>query len=406
MRHAVFVVPFRFETSLRFLKAAFHVPGVAVSLISQDPVDSFGPDVKKRLTGHWQVKNALDARHLATACVGLSKQHGPVDRLIGVLEQLQEPLAEARAELGLPGLSVDASHNFRDKSRMKDVLRAAGVPCARHRLATNADEARRFLDEIGYPVVMKPPAGAGAVNTFRLDEASQLEQALSSFPPGPGNPALIEEFIVGKEHSFDSVMVKGEPRWHSISVYSPTPLEVLKTDWIQWCVLLPREIDGPEFDEIRRVAAPALRALGLETGLSHMEWFRRPDGTVAVSEVGARPPGAQFTSLMSYAHDADMYLAWSRLMMTDEFDPPTRRYAAGAAYLKGQGRGKIKRISGLDEAQKELGRLAVEVKLPEPGKAPSTSYEGDGYAILRHPETAVVAEGLKRLVSMVRVELG
>lgn len=405
MRHVAFVVPFRFETSLRFLRAATRLPGVAVSLISQDSLEAFG-DLKAGLAAHWRVDDALDAQHLVVATQGLAKRIGPVSRLIGVLEQLQVPLAEARATLGLPGLSVAAAHNFRDKARMKDVLRQAGVPCARHRLVANAAEARAFVQEIGLPVVMKPPAGAGAVNTFRIDQPHQLEEAMRSFPPSAQSPALLEEFIVGQEHSFDSVFVGGRMLWHSISRYAPTPLEVLSNDWIQWCVLLPREIDGAEYDEIRRVADHALHALGMDTGLSHMEWFRRKDGSAAVSEVGARPPGAQFTSLMSYAHDTDMYHAWSRLMIEGRFDPPQRRYAVGAAYLRGQGHGRVKTIHGLEQAQREFGELAVEVKLPERGQTPAKTYEGDGYAILRHPDTAVVAEALKRLVSMVRVELG
>ena len=111
-------------------------------------------------------------------------------------------------------------------------------------------------------------------------------------------------------------------------------------------------------------AERGLPALGLETGLSHMEWFRLADGRVVVSEVGARPPGAQITSLLSYAHDIDFYQAWPRLLVFDEFDPPPRRYAVGAAYVRGQGQGKVRAIHGLDEAQRRFGSLVVEARLP------------------------------------------
>ena len=72
-----------------------------------------------------------------------------------------------------------------------------------------------------------------------------------------------------------------------------------------------------------------------------MEWFRRPDGSVAVSEVGARPPGAQITSMLCYAHDFDLYTAWARLMVDGSFDPPERKWAAGTVYLRGQGAGQV-----------------------------------------------------------------
>ncbi|MDX1507146.1 MAG: hypothetical protein R3358_02620, partial [Woeseiaceae bacterium] len=152
-------------------------------------------------------------------------------------------------------------------------------------------------------------------------------------------------------------------------------------------------------------ADTGLKALGLQTGLSHMEWFRLPDGRIAISEVGARPPGAQITSLLSYAHDIDFYRAWPRLMVFGEFDAPPRRYAAGAAYIRGQGRGSVRRIHGLGEAQKRFGDVVVEAKLPREGQPPSDSYEGDGYVIVRHPDTQVVEHALTEIVKTIRVEL-
>ena len=403
--NTAFVVPFMFKTSTRFLRAALKLPGVRIGLISQDPPERFGSEVADALAGHCQVQDALSSDQLVAAVNHLSGRMGKIERLLGVLEQLQVPLSEAQHRLGLPGLSVEAAHLFRDKSLMKDRLRQAGLPCARHQLAVDAHQIRSFIDQVGFPIIMKPTAGAGAVNTFRLDRIEQLEEALRAFPPNAERPMLMEEFIVGEECSFDAVSVSGRTVWHSISEYSPSPLEVMRNDWIQWCVLLPRTIGGPEYESIRTVAAQALSTLGLKTGLAHMEWFRRADGSVAISEVGARPPGAQFTSLLSYAHDTDMYEAWARLMITGEFTPPERRYAAGAAYLRGQGRGRVRAIHGLDRAQREMGDLVMEISLPQAGQHKSSSYEGDGHVILRHGRTEVVAAALKRLISLIEVEL-
>ena len=71
---------------------------------------------------------------------------------------------------------------------------------------------------------------------------------------------LLEQMVVGAEHSFDSVLIDGEAVWHSISRYLPTPLEVLENPWIQWAVLLPRDIATPEYDVIRREGVRGLRA--------------------------------------------------------------------------------------------------------------------------------------------------
>ena len=403
--HVIFAAPFFMDATLRFLRGTLQLSGVDVTLVSQDPFERLPADIRERLAGHWRVDNALDPEHLVAAGKALQGRFGSAARYFGPLEQLQVPLAMAREALGIAGLNAEAALNFRDKARMKNVLRDAGVPCARHALAGDAASAIEFAEAVGFPLVVKPPAGAGGKATYRIDDANQLRALLERAPPDPDRPTLYEEFVSGTEFSFDSVMCNGELVWHSISRYMPSPLEVLENPWIQWCVLLPREIDGAEFDPIRAAAGNGLRALGLETGLSHMEWFRLRDGRIAISEVGARPPGAQITSLLSYAHDVDFYRAWPQLMVFGEFAPPPRQYAAGAAYIRGQGRGTVRRIHGLDEAQRRFGSLVVEAKLPHEGQSPSDSYEGDGYVIVRHPETAVVENALIDIVRMIRVEL-
>lgn len=391
---------------MAFIEGAAQLPDTHLTVISQDPAQRIPERTRHLLAGHWRVNDALDPQQLIDAARALARSFGKATRIIGSLEQLQVPLAAAREALGISGLTLEAALNFRDKSRMKTVLANAGVPCARHALVSDKDAAERFAAQVGFPLVLKPPAGAGAKGTYRLDNASELAKFLADHPPNSEQPVLCEEFVHGTEYSFDSIVIAGRPIWHSISSYMPSPLEVMNNDWIQWCVMLPRDVSGPEFDPIREAAFQGLTALGMETGLSHMEWFRLPDGRIAISEVGARPPGAQITSLLSYAHDINFYRAWPHLLVFDEFEPPVRKYACGAAYVRGQGTGRVQRITGLDEAQRRFGSLVVEVKLPQEGQPPSGSYEGDGYVIVRHPDTDVVQHALMEIVRLIRVELG
>jgi biotin carboxylase len=311
-----------------------------------------------------------------------------------------------REALRIPGMAGSTARNFRDKARMKDVLAAAGLPCARHARVSSEDEVWRFARETGYPLILKPTAGSGSRSTFRVQDEEQLRTALASGAPTAEAEMMIEEFVTGEEHSFDSVCLGGKLVWYSTTDYLPGPLQVLENPWIQWSVVLPRERRRPDVDGFVPVAQAALRALGMVNGLSHMEWFRRSDGRYAISEVGARPPGAQFVRLISYAHDTDMYAAWARLMIFDVFDPPERPFAAGAAYLRGQGAGRVTAVRGLQEVRDLVGQLAVEVKLPRKGQSPTGTYDGDGYVIVRHPETEVVKKALSILVRTVRVELG
>ena len=402
---AVFVAPFLLDATVRFIDAAASLRGVRLAVVSQDPVANLPDSLRDKLAAHWHVDDGLDAAQIAAATRSLAGHLGGVDRLIGTLEQLQVPLGEVRDALQLPGMGAEVARNFRDKSRMKDVFAAHGVPCARHGVATSAAQAVRIAGRIGLPVVVKPPSGAGAHATFQVDTPEHLEGWLRVDPPTPERPALLEERVSGAEHSFDSVCVAGEVAWHSISRYLPTPLEVLRNPWIQWSVLLPRTIVVAEFDAIRDAAARGLRALGMDTGFSHMEWFRLRDGGIAVSEVAARPPGAQFTSLLSYAHDTDMYAVWARLEVLGEFEAPERRHAVGAVYLRGQGRGVVRGVHGLEILQRELGDLVVEARLPHEGQPRGESYEGEGYVILRGNDTDVVAAALRRVADVARVEL-
>ncbi len=400
----VFVAPFLAPATMRFVRAAAGLPGVALGLVCQDPIGRVPDDLRRVLAGYHRVDDCFDTEALLVAILELFGRRPP-RRILGALEQLQVPLACVRERLGVEGLDVESAMNFRDKDRMKTVLREAGVACAKHGSATSPAGAVEVAGRLGFPLVAKPPAGAAAANTLRISSPDELSEYLAKMPPSKMHPLLLEEFVVGDEHSFDAVSIAGEVVWHSLTHYSPGPLAVLENPWIQWTVLLPREIDHARYDDVRRIGAQTLDALGMKTGLSHMEWFRRTDGSIAVSEIAARPPGAQFTTLMSYAHDTDFYAAWAELMVFDRFEPPPRAYAAGIAYLRGQGSGRVVRIHGLDAVQRRFGSMAVEVRLPKPGQLPVSSYEGDGYVVLRDRDTGRIVEALKWIVETVRVEL-
>lgn len=404
MSVVLFAAPILSENAARMIAAIAALPDVRAGVISQAPLEDLPAPVRSQVS-HWRVVDVLDVAQLQEAVRQLEARLGPVDRLVAAYEQLQVPLAEVREQRGIAGMRADAARNFRDKARMKSLLRDAGLPCARHRLAASVEDAVRCAREMGYPLVVKPPAGAGAQATTKVENEHALRAAVESAAPHAARPVLLEEYVTGHEHSFETASIGGRAVWHSLTHYYPSPLEVLRNPWIQWCLVLPREVEAPQYDDIRAAAFRALQVLGMETGLTHMEWFRRPDGTVAISEVAARPPGAQIMTVISRAHDFDAVAEWARLMVFEQFTAPARRYAVGAAYLRGQGNGRVKAIHGLDQVERELGSLVVDFKLPAPGQAPTGSYEGEGFIILRHPETAVVQQALQRLISTVRVEL-
>lgn len=401
MRNVAFVAPFPLETTLRFARAAARLDGVRLLGIGQElPVGKDGALFADQV----QVADGLDTRQLIEAARLLERRHGKLHRVLGILEPLQVQLGEVRRALGVPGTDPETADLFRDKARMKDELRRHGLPCARHRLIRTWADAEAFVGEVGLPLVLKPPAGMGCKATWRVKTGDELRAALAAIHASPERPALAEELLRGREHSFETITVGGQVRFQSVSRYYPTPLEVMETPWIQWVVVLPRVIDGPEFADARALGVRAIGALGLETGMTHMEWFRRDDGSLAIGEIAARPPGAHIVLANSYAHDADLYRAWARAVVDDAFDGPfERRYAVGVAYLRGVGRGRVVRVTGVDRANEMVGKLVVESRLPSVGAPRSDSYEGDGYVIVRDPDTEVVKAAMKTVIETIQV---
>lgn len=399
-RNIIFIAPFPADVTMRFVRAAKRLDNVKLLGVVHTPA----PNAHEIYDDLVRIENPMDTAELIDAVERLKKRHGQPYRIIGVLEMMQEQLALLRQHFGVEGTPPAVADAFRDKAKMKEALRKAGLPTARHKTLTSADDARAFVQEVGFPMVIKPPAGLGTKSTFRIRNADELASALSALHISPQNPMLAEEFLTGKEFSFETLTTGGVPRWHSISHYTPTCLEAVETPWIQWCCYLPRDISGKEYDGIRDVGFRAIQALGLKDGMTHMEWFMRPDGSLAIGEIAQRPAGANISIMNGYAHEMDIYKAWNRAVIDGGFDGPyERKYAVGTAFLRGVGRGRVTGATGFAEIKRQLGPSIVEAKIPTVGDPKNDSYEGDGYIVVRDPSTDVVKSLLSTIIQTIRI---
>ena len=405
MRHIVFIAPRFLDNTNRYLKAFAELDNVTLSVISLDPESAIPAAIHPRIAGHYGV-TSLDTPELTSSI-------GRIDRLVGFLEELQVPLAEVRAVLDIEGIRTRAAHNFRDKDQMKTVLRAAGVPVARSTLATTWSELEAFIADVGYPVIVKPRAGLGTRATYRVTERAELDAIP---PPSNAAPLQVEEFVTAREHTCETVTIRGKPIWRSGTRYFPSPLEVLETPWIQYAVLLPREADDQTWTNFHPINNAALAALfgddatttAAGTALTHMEWFMRGDGTSLVNEVGVRPPGVHIMPMMGLTHDTDMFADWARLMALEEFTPKPRTCAAGAAFFRGpaprEARGaRIVSVTGIERAVEECGDSLVMMRTPKLGQPRTEHYEGEGWAIVKHATTEGVKSSLRALLENVQI---
>jgi hypothetical protein len=278
-------------------------------------------------------------------------------------------------------------------------------------LATTRSELEAFVEELGYPVVVKPRAGMGTRATFRVTDRAELA-ALPA--PSPTAPLQVEEFVRAREHTCETVTIRGTPIWRSGTRYFPSPLEVLETPWIQYAVLLPREDDDPTWTRFHPINGVALAALlgdqaqtAAGTALTHMEWFVREDGSCLVNEVGTRPPGVHIMPMMGITHDTDMFADWARLMTFDQFEPKPRRCAAGSAFFRGPGTGaRIVSVTGIERAIEECGDALLMMRTPKIGQPRAEGYEGEGFAIVKHATTEGVKRALRALIENVQVRYG
>jgi len=119
--------------------------------------------------------------------------------------------------------------------------------------------------------------------------------------------------------------------------------------------------------------------------------------------------------LMGHVLDVDMHRVFAELMVFERLPQLERRYAAGAAYLRGQASASkrdsgqplsVRAVHGLAEVQREYGEYIVEGKLPQVGQLQATTYEGDGFLIVRHRDSEFVREAVQQIVRRVQVELG
>jgi phosphoribosylamine--glycine ligase len=103
------------------------------------------------------------------------------------------------AGLFIAGPTAEAAQLEGSKSFAKDFMIRAGIPTARYRTVTSLDEARRSLDEFGFPVVLKADGLAAGKGVVIVEDRAKAEQALPSLI---GSRLVVEEFLRGEEVSF------------------------------------------------------------------------------------------------------------------------------------------------------------------------------------------------------------
>jgi hypothetical protein len=386
--HVLFMAP-HFPANQRQFVRALHAVGARVTGIGDVPADHLDGELKSWLHGYEHIPSLADEGAL-TNVVRRVQAREWVDRLECTVEAIMLTTARVREATGIPGLSVEKVLLCRDKFIMKQYLRERGVPCARNAAVDTPEDARRFVANVGFPVVIKPRDGAGAHDTFKVDDDAGLERAIVATGVGQARKFItVEEFISGHEGFYDTLTCNGQVVFEAVSHYYPNVLDAMRNRWINPYIVTTNRIDSPGYDELKAMGRKVIRELGLDSSPTHMEWFFGPRG-LSFSEIGARPPGVRFWDLYCWANDIDLYVEWARALVHGNARPrPSRVYSAGLISIRPSQDGRITGYSGLEAVQEKVGRWLGEVHLPAIGQRTAdvgAGYMGHGWMHVRHPD--------------------
>jgi len=180
---------------------------------------------------------------------------------------------------------------------MKERFQKANINVAKGKKVADKEEALKFIEEVGYPVVAKPDIGVGATGTFKLTVEADLEKL--DFTMG----YFMEEFIVGTIVTFDGYTDKnGNLVFYTSHVYSNGVMEIAES---KSHLYYYSHRDIPK--DLEEVGTRAIKAWDVRERFFHFEFFRRSDDSIVGLEVNLRPPGGFSMDMFNYGNDIDLY---------------------------------------------------------------------------------------------------
>jgi formate-dependent phosphoribosylglycinamide formyltransferase (GAR transformylase) len=384
----IFIEP-AFPANQREFVRGLAAAGATVIGIGERPVDYLDQELRDWMLHYQQIGNVTDLGELVEA-VRFAQSKVWIDALESTIEAHTMAAAQAREACGIPGTSVRTAYLCRDKPSMKEVLREAGIPTAQSAAASSAAELRAFAERVGYPLILKPRAAAGASGTSRVDSEAGLDRAIADLGASGASDVAVEEFVEGHEGFYDTISIDGRPAYDFISHYYPNVLEAMRERWISPQFIATNRIDTvPDYQQVRDLGLRAIEALGIGTSATHMEWFFGPKG-LRFSEIGCRPPGVGAWDLYAVGNDVDIYREWANAIAHGGVERQlSRRLAAGIVALRPDRDGTITHYEGRNALQREFGEWIIDTHFPGSGtltQPVEAGYMANAWVRMAHPD--------------------
>lgn len=385
--HVIFLAPHFPANQLSFVRGLKAVGARVTGIIDCHP-QAVPSSIRDLLDDAEFVQNVTSVEQV-TAAVRKIQQRGPwVHRLEATVEAHTLTAAIVREATGIPGTSAKTVERCRDKAVMKAYLAKHGIPVARNRAVDTPAEARDFARECGFPIILKPRAGAGASGTVKVDSPEHLEHVMRGLRWGPGR-LLMEEFLQGHEMIYDTLTVQGNVTYEFVCHYEPGVLQAMRTRHVSPRIVCTNRHDLPVYRPLRELGRRVNQALGLHTTATHMEVFVTQRGLV-FSEIGARPAGVGMWDAYCQAIGFDLYTEWARAVVWGDVHGVIRnRRAAGMVAVRPNQDGQVIGSRGADVIQARHGRHIFKAHIPGPGSHTQPvegGYMANAWAMVVHPD--------------------
>ncbi|GIW78842.1 MAG: carbamoyl-phosphate synthase large chain [Gemmatales bacterium] len=198
----------------------------------------------------------------------------------GVLEQYNVEMI---------GANPEAIAKAENRERFKSVMMEIGLDVPRSGVARTLGEAHALRDEIGLPCVLRPSftlGGTGGGIAYNRDEFNEL--IARGLDLSPVNEVLIEESVIGwKEFELEVMRDCADNVVIICSIENVDPMGIHTGDSIT--VAPAQTLTDKEYQRMRDAAIAIMRAIGVETGGSNVQFAINPEnGRLVAIEMNPR----------------------------------------------------------------------------------------------------------------------
>ena len=387
--HVIFIAPHFPANQRQFVRALKDI-GCRVSGIIDVAYEYVDSETKRMLDDYETIPSVTSLDHVVAAVQKIQARGPWVHHLEAAVEAHMLVCAKAREICSIPGLPYSVVERCRDKVVMKGFLRDRGFPVARDAAVDNGKQARAAANRVGYPLILKPRAGAGASATYRVQNQKELEVAIRTEQlDQQSKPYTMEQFLQGHEGFFDTLTINGQVVFESISHYYPNVLTAMRHRDITPKIAVTNRVEYDSYKELRIFGRRVIEAMGITTAATHMEWFFGPEG-LKFSEIACRPPGVCVWDLYSAINEIDLYTMWANAVTKGStLQQASRKYAGGMIAIRPNRDGTVVGYTGVEQVQRYFGDNIVQMYLPPVGgktQPIEAGYRANAWMFVRHTD--------------------